>query len=127
MLGAFGMGAVIGALNIAEVRKTNEWARPRWRACALCMGGAIAAVSAEPGAGADRGGAGWLPVAVWNARGRAVQHRRAALGAAAGSRADRWRHSRPPLAGGIAMGSWGWGRLTDAAGVENRAAGFRRP
>src|SRR3979411_1876083 len=23
------------------------------------------------------------------------------------------------IAGGIAMGSWGWGRLTDAAGVEN--------
>jgi MFS family permease len=49
MLGAFGMGAVIGALNIAEVRKrmTGELAV---RICALMMGGAIAAValSREP-------------------------------------------------------------------------------
>ncbi len=44
MLGAFGMGAVIGALNITEVRKrlTGEAAI---RACALSMGGAIAAVA----------------------------------------------------------------------------------
>src|ERR1700744_6448468 len=44
MLGAFGMGAVIGALNIAEVRKrmTGEAAV---RACALSMGGAIAAIA----------------------------------------------------------------------------------
>ena len=49
MLGAFGMGAVIGALNIGEVRKrmTGEAAV---RTCALTMGAAIAAiaVSREP-------------------------------------------------------------------------------
>src|SRR5882757_5094269 len=44
MLGAFGMGAVIGALNISEVRKrlTGEAAV---RACALSMAGAIASVA----------------------------------------------------------------------------------
>src|SRR6202021_2400791 len=49
MLGAFGMGAVIGALNIGEVRKrmTGEAAV---RTCALTMGAAVAAValSREP-------------------------------------------------------------------------------
>ena len=31
------------------------------------------------------------------------------------------------IAGGIAIGSWGWGHLTDIAGVEIGAAGVRRP
>src|SRR5215471_1737970 len=57
MLGAFGMGAVIGALNIGELRKRMS-GEAAIRACALAMGGAIA------------------------------------------------------------IGSWGWGRLTDLGGVE---------
>src|ERR1700712_1413706 len=44
MLGAFGMGAVIGALNISEVRKRLS-GEAAVRACALSMGGAIAAVA----------------------------------------------------------------------------------
>src|ERR1700744_3787809 len=71
MLGAFGMGAVIGALNIGEVRKrmTGEAAV---RACALSMGGAIAAValSREPvitAAALVVAGASWmLAVALFN-------------------------------------------------------------
>ena len=49
MLGAFGMGAVIGALNIGEVRKRLS-GETSVRACALIMGAAIAvvAVSHEP-------------------------------------------------------------------------------
>ena len=49
MLGAFGMGAVIGALNIGEVRKRLSGEKSV-RACALIMGAAIAvvAVSHEP-------------------------------------------------------------------------------
>ena len=90
MLGAFGMGAVIGALNIAEVRKRMS-GEAAVRACALSMGGAIAAIalSREPvltaaalvrrRRGVDAGGG-------------AVQYRRAALGAALG---------RGPLAGGV--------------------------
>jgi MFS family permease len=115
MLGAFGVGAVIGALNIAEVRKrlTGEAAV---RACALSMGCAIAAValSREPvltAAALVLAGAVWmLAVALFNI---GVQ-----------LSAPRWVAGRSlaafqaSIAGGIAMGSWGWGRLTDAAGVE---------
>jgi MFS family permease len=115
MLGAFGMGAVIGALNIAEVRKrmTGEAAI---RACALSMGGAIAAIawSRQPvltAAALVVAGAVWmLAVALFNI---GVQ-----------LSAPRWVAGRSlaafqaSIAGGIAIGSWGWGRLTDAAGVE---------
>src|SRR3954447_15307717 len=49
MLGAFGMGAVVGALNIGEVRKRFS-GEVAVRSCALIMGVAIAviAVSREP-------------------------------------------------------------------------------
>src|SRR4051812_17900238 len=44
MLGAFGLGAVIGALNIAEVRKRMS-GEAAVRACALSMAGALAAIA----------------------------------------------------------------------------------
>src|ERR1700745_3406844 len=49
MLGAFGMGAVIGALNITEMRKRMS-GEAAGRACALAMGCAILGVasSSEP-------------------------------------------------------------------------------
>jgi predicted MFS family arabinose efflux permease len=115
MLGAFGMGAVIGALNIAEVRKRMS-GEAAVRACALSMSGAIAAValSRSPvltAAALVLAGAVWmLAVALFNI---GVQ-----------LSAPRWVAGRSlaafqaSIAGGIAMGSWGWGRLTDAAGVE---------
>jgi MFS family permease len=115
MLGAFGMGAVIGALNIAEVRKRMS-GEAAVRACALSMAGAIAAValSREPvltAAALVVAGAVWmLAVALFNI---GVQ-----------LSAPRWVAGRSlaafqaSIAGGIAIGSWGWGRLTDAAGVE---------
>jgi MFS family permease len=115
MLGAFGMGAVIGALNIAEVRKRMS-GEAAVRACALCMSGAITAValSHEPvltAAALVMAGAVWmLAVALFNI---GVQ-----------LSAPRWVAGRSlaafqaSIAGGIAIGSWGWGRLTDAAGVE---------
>jgi MFS family permease len=115
MLGAFGMGAVIGALNIGEVRKRMS-GEAAVRACALSMSGAIAAValSREPvltAAALVVAGAVWmLAVALFNI---GVQ-----------LSAPRWVAGRSlaafqaSIAGGIAIGSWGWGRLTDAAGVE---------
>jgi MFS family permease len=115
MLGAFGMGAVIGALNIAEIRKRMS-GEAAVRACALSMGGAIAAValSREPvltAAALVVAGAVWmLAVALFNI---GVQ-----------LSAPRWVAGRSlaafqaSIAGGIAVGSWGWGRLTDVAGVE---------
>ena len=115
MLGAFGMGAVIGALNISEVRKRLS-GEAAVRACAISMAGAIAAValSHEPvltAAALVIAGAVWmLAVALFNI---GVQ-----------LSAPRWVAGRSlaifqaSISGGIAIGSWGWGRLTDAAGVE---------
>jgi MFS family permease len=115
MLGAFGVGAVIGALNITELRKRMS-SEAAVRACALSMGGAIAAValSREPvltAAALVVAGAVWmLAVALFNI---GVQ-----------LSAPRWVAGRSlaafqaAISGGIALGSWGWGRLTDAAGVE---------
>ncbi|MGH6680116.1 MAG: MFS transporter, partial [Bradyrhizobium sp.] len=115
MLGAFGIGAVLGAATISEVRKrlSGEAAA---RACALAMGGAIAAaaLSRAPvltGLAMVLAGAVWmLTVALFNI---AVQ-----------LSAPRWVTGRSlaafqaSISGGIAIGSWGWGHLTDAAGVE---------
>ena len=115
MLGAFGMGAVVGALNIGEMRKRLS-GEAAVRACAISMGGAIAAValSQEPvltAAALVVAGAAWMmAVALFNI---GVQ-----------LSAPRWVAGRSlaafqaSIAGGIAIGSWGWGRLTDAAGVE---------
>lgn len=115
MLGAFGMGAVIGALNIGEVRKRLS-GEASVRICALVMGAAIAviAVSREPvltAAALVVAGAVWmLAVALFNI---GVQ-----------LSAPRWVAGRSlaafqaAIAGGIAIGSWGWGHLTDSVGVE---------
>ena len=115
MLGAFGMGAVIGALNIGEVRKRLS-GEAAIRACTLSMAGAIAAIalSKEPvltAAALVVAGAVWmLAVALFNI---GVQ-----------LSAPRWVAGRSlaafqaAIAGGIAVGSWGWGYLTDHVGVE---------
>src|ERR1700682_1173819 len=115
MLGAFGMGAVIGALNITEVRKRMS-GEAAVRACAISMAGAIAAVglSGSPvltaAALVVAGGVWMLAVALFNI---GVQ-----------LSAPRWVAGRSlaafqaSIAGGIAVGSWGWGHLTDIAGVE---------
>ncbi|WP_027580679.1 MFS transporter [Bradyrhizobium sp. Ai1a-2] len=115
MLGAFGMGAVLGALNIGEVRKRMS-GEAAVRVCAISMAGAIAAVaiSKQPvvtAAALVLAGAVWmLAIALFNI---GVQ-----------LSAPRWVAGRSlaafqaAIAGGIAIGSWGWGRLTDSAGVE---------
>ena len=115
MLGAFGMGAVIGALNIGEVRRRMS-GEAAVRACAISMAGAIAAVALSTSAVMTAvalvlAGAVWmLAVALFNI---GVQ-----------LSAPRWVAGRSlaafqaSIAGGIAVGSWGWGYLTDLAGVE---------
>lgn len=115
MLGAFGMGAVIGALNISEIRRRLS-GEAAVRTCALLMGAAIAvvAVSKEPvitAAALVVAGAVWmLAIALFNI---GVQ-----------LSAPRWVAGRSlaafqaAIAGGIAIGSWVWGRITDAGGVE---------
>src|SRR5882724_11637237 len=115
MLGAFGMGAVIGALNITEVRKRMS-GEAAVRACAISMAGAIASVALSTNAVLTAaalvlaGGVWMLAVALFNI---GVQ-----------LSAPRWVAGRSlaafqaSIAGGIALGSWGWGHLTDIAGVE---------
>ena len=115
MLGAFGMGAVFGALNIGEVRRSMS-GEAAVRACAISMAGAIAAVALSSSAiltavALVLAGAVWmLAVALFNI---GVQ-----------LSAPRWVAGRSlaafqaSIAGGIAVGSWGWGHLTDLAGVE---------
>jgi len=115
MLGAFGVGAVIGALNIAEVRKRMS-GEAAVRACAISLAGALAGVALSTNAVLTAaalvlaGGVWMLAVALFNI---GVQ-----------LSAPRWVAGRSlaafqaSIAGGIAMGSWGWGHLTDYAGVE---------
>jgi MFS family permease len=115
ILGAFGMGAVFGALNIGEVRRRMS-GEAAVRACAISMAGAIAAVALSSSAiltavALVLAGAVWmLAVALFNI---GVQ-----------LSAPRWVAGRSlaafqaSIAGGIAVGSWGWGHLTDLAGVE---------
>src|SRR6195952_3412766 len=115
MLGAFGMGAVLGALNISEIRKRLS-GEAAVRACAISMAGAIASVALSTNAVLTAaalvlaGGVWMLAVALFNI---GVQ-----------LSAPRWVAGRSlaafqaSIAGGIAVGSWGWGHLTDAAGVE---------
>ncbi|WP_027574554.1 MFS transporter [Bradyrhizobium sp. WSM1743] len=115
MLSAFGLGAVIGALNITELRKrlTGEAAV---RACCLSMGGAVAAVSLSrapvlTAVALVLAGAVWMMA--WMVFSIGVQ-----------LSAPRWVAGRALAAyqaassGGIAVGSWAWGHLTDVAGVE---------
>ncbi|RXG84751.1 MFS transporter [Bradyrhizobium zhanjiangense] len=115
MLSAFGVGAVIGALNIAEVCKQMS-GEAAIRACGLSMGGAITAVSLsrEPVLTALAlvvAGAAWM--IAWAVFNLGVQ-----------LSAPRWVAGRSLAAyqaassGGIAIGSWGWGYLTEAVGVE---------
>ncbi|QOZ23905.1 MFS transporter [Bradyrhizobium sp. CCBAU 51753] len=114
MLGAFGLGAVIGALNVTGMRKRMS-GEAAIRACSLSMAGAIAAValSRQPVLSAAAlvvAGAGWMIAATLNNIGvqlsapRWVAGRSLAAYQAAGS-------------GAIALGSWAWGDLTNAAGV----------
>ncbi|ANW03088.1 MFS transporter [Bradyrhizobium icense] len=115
ILGAFGLGAVVGALFIGEVRKRMN-GEAAVRACALSMGGAIAAVALSDNptmtaAALLLAGAVWtMALTLFNI---GVQ-----------LSAPRWVAGRSlaayqaAISGGIAIGSWGWGRLTDSAGVE---------
>src|SRR5256886_16683198 len=108
-------GAMNGADNYGEPRKRVS-GEAACRSCTVGMAGAIAAValSRQPvltAAALVVAGAVWmLAVALFNI---GVQ-----------LSAPRWVAGRSlaafqaAIAGGIAIGSWGWGRLTDAAGVE---------
>ena len=123
MLGAFGMGAVIGALNICRSAQTHA-RRSRGARLRAVDGGRHCGDRAQPRAGIDRGRAGGGGRGV-DAGSRVVQYRRAALGAALG----RW-----PLACGIPGldcrwhrgGQLGLGPADRRRRRRKRAAGLRR-
>ncbi|MCA1510428.1 MFS transporter [Bradyrhizobium sp. NBAIM01] len=115
MLGAFGVGAVIGALNIGELRARMS-SEAAVRACTISMSGAIAAValSREPiltVAALVLAGAVWT--IVWTLFNIGMQL--SAPRWVAGRSLAAWQAS---FSGGLAIGSWAWGRLTDGVGVE---------
>ncbi|GGC81109.1 MFS transporter [Chelatococcus reniformis] len=115
MLGAFGMGAVIGALNIETVRRfiTSETAI-RISVVTMGLGLAIVAVSRAPvltAAALVVAGAGWmLAITLFNIN---IQ-----------LSAPRWVAGRAlatfqaAISGGIAMGSWFWGHIADGFGTD---------
>ncbi|MCK1731439.1 MFS transporter [Bradyrhizobium sp. 142] len=115
MLGAFGLGAVVGALNISKMRRRVS-GEAAVRACTLSMSGAIAAValshnSVLTAAALVLAGAVWT--IVWTLFNIGVQL--SAPRWVAGRSVAAWQAA---FSGGLALGSWGWGRLTDAVGVD---------
>ncbi|MCK1353840.1 MFS transporter [Bradyrhizobium sp. CW7] len=115
MLGAFGAGAVIGALNIGELRARIS-SEAAVRACTISMSGAIAtvALSHEPiltVAALVLAGAVWT--IIWTLFNIGMQL--SAPRWVAGRSLAAWQAS---FSGGLAIGSWGWGRLTNGLGVE---------
>ena len=115
MLGAFGMGAVIGALNVGAARKFSSEAAVR--ACLLTMGIGIAVVSLSripvlTAAALVVAGAGWtLSITLFNV---AIQ-----------LSAPRWVAGRAlatfqaAISGGVAIGAWVWGHVADRVGTDH--------
>ncbi len=115
MLGAFGMGAVIGALTISTIRARLS-VEVSIRLCAMVMGAGVAVVAASrsPALTASAllfSGAAWTAsVTLFNV---GVQ-----------LAAPRWVAGRAlaayqtAISGGIALGSWAWGGGANALGVE---------
>jgi MFS family permease len=115
MLGAFGIGAVIGALNISTLRGRlgNE---ASIRLCMIVMGVCVAlvAISRLPvlsGSALVFAGAGWTAsVTLFNVGVQLAAPRWVAGRALAAYQAA--------ITGGIALGSWMWGSIANAIGVE---------
>ncbi|WP_322515222.1 MFS transporter [Rhodopseudomonas palustris] len=114
LLGAFGVGAVIGALYVGMVRQRLS-SEAAIRGCALIMGVAMAAIALSrwsllTAAALVVAGAVWmLAIALFNI---GVQ-----------LSAPRWVAGRSlaafqaSIAGGVAIGSWVWGHVADLSGV----------
>ena len=115
MLGAFGVGAVIGALNFSKVRQHMS-GEAAVRACAILMACGAASVALSTHAVLTAAalvvyGAAWmLAVTLFNIGVQLSAPRWVAGRAVAAFQAS--------ISGGIAIGAWGWGRLTDSVGVE---------
>lgn len=115
ILSAFGVGAVIGAANLTRIRK--RWGDERSIGyCTAVTGGAIliVALSSKPvlTAGALMlAGAAWMMT--WNVFSIVVQ---LSVPKWVAGRALAGYHTAST--GGVAIGSWGWGHLANAVGVD---------
>lgn len=115
MLGCFGMGGVLGALNISAVRGRLGSERSV-RLCGLTMGIAIGvlALSRSPaltGAALIVAGASWMiAITLFNIGVQLSTPRWVAGRALAAYQAA--------IAGGVAIGSWLWGHAANVVGVE---------
>lgn len=116
MLGAFGMGGVLGALNVASIRRFLG-AEAAVRYCAVAMGAAIAVMAlshlaAVTAAALVVAGVGWLiSITLFNISVQLATPRWVAGRALAAYQAA--------IAGGVAIGSWLWGDIADIVGVAN--------
>ena len=115
MLGAFGMGAVIGALNISTLRgRLGD--EVSIRLCMIVMGVCVAvvAISRSPaltGSALVFAGAAWTAsVTLFNVGVQLAAPRWVAGRALAAYQAA--------ITGGIALGSWVWGSIANVIGVE---------
>ena len=115
MLGAFGMGAVIGALNISKLRgRLGD--EVSIRLCMIVMGVCVVlvAISRLPvlsGSALVFAGAGWTAsVTLFNVGVQLAAPRWVAGRALAAYQAA--------ITGGIALGSWMWGPIANGIGVE---------
>jgi MFS family permease len=115
MLGAFGMGAVFGALNISTLRgRLGDEASIRL--CMIVMGVCVAVVAisrfpALSGSALVFAGAGWTAsVTLFNVGIQLAAPRWVAGRALAAYQAA--------ITGGIAVGSWMWGSIANVIGVE---------
>lgn len=115
MLGCFGMGGVLGALNISSVR-THLEGETAVRLCALTMGLAIGVLAlsrwpALTGAALVVAGASWMiAVTLFNIGVQLSTPRWVAGRALAAYQAA--------IAGGVAIGSWLWGYVANGVGVD---------
>ena len=120
MLGAFGLGAVTGALNVSALR-SRFGAETAVRLCVIVMGVgvAIVAMSRSPiltGAVLLFAGAGWTAsVTVFNVGIQLAAPRWVAGRALAAYQAA--------ISGGIALGSWIWGSVASLVGVRGALLG----
>lgn len=115
MLGCFGMGGVLGALNISAVR-TRWSSEAAVRGCALVMGISIIVLAtsrhtALTGAALVVAGASWMiAVTLFNIGVQLSTPRWVAGRALAAFQAA--------IAGGVAVGSWIWGHVANVVGTD---------
>jgi MFS family permease len=116
MLGAFGIGAIIGAFYVTNMRtKFGSEGAVRFALLAMGLGTTIAALSRMPaltGLGLAFSGGGWMmSMALFNISIQTGAPRWVSGRAVAGFRSSN--------SAGLALGSWGWGYLAVHIGIAN--------